>query len=263
MKFGICCLSVIPARIEPSDKSEMVTQLLFGETYFIYEENRKGWKKIKTYFDNYECWIDEKQSAEISEEAFESINNNTKFVTSEIISLLKNKKTNFLMPIVIGSSLPNFEDDKLLLNEIEYEFEGLKCDNTTTPTKSTLAENAFLFLNTPYLWGGRSPFGIDCSGFTQIIYKLIGIKLPRDAYQQAKIGQTLSFIEESKSGDLAFFDNDEGKIIHVGIMLGDNKIIHASGKVRIDKIDHQGIFNSETNRYSHKLRLIKQVIENV
>ena len=117
-----------------------------------------------------------------------------------------------------------------------------------------------LFLNAPYLWGGRSPFGIDCSGFTQIIYKSIGFKLPRDAYQQATIGQTLSFIEESESGDLAFFDNEEGKIIHVGIMLSDNKIIHASGKVRIDSIDHQGIFNAETNRYSHKLRIIKRII---
>lgn len=261
MKFGVCSLSVIPARAEPSNKSEMVTQLLFGETYSIYEENRKGWKKIKTFYDNYECWIDEKQSTEITVEEFEQINNTTKFVTTEIISLLKNKKTNYLMPIVIGSSLPNFFDEALLLNEINYAFEGIKNDSTLTPDKNNIADNAFLFLNTPYLWGGRSPFGIDCSGFTQIIYKLIGIKLPRDAYQQAKIGQTLSFIEESKSGDLAFFDNEDGKIIHVGIMLGDNKIIHASGKVRIDKIDHQGIFNAETNRYSHKLRLIKQIIQ--
>ncbi|PKP50992.1 MAG: hydrolase Nlp/P60 [Bacteroidetes bacterium HGW-Bacteroidetes-12] len=263
MKFGVCCLSVVPARAEPSDKSEMVTQLLFGETYSIYEENRKGWKKIKTTFDNYECWIDDKQSTEITNEEFESINNNTKYVTSEVLSLLKNKNTNYLMPIVLGSSLPNFTDEKIILNGVEFDFDGIKNDNTFSPDKNSIAENAFLFLNTPYLWGGRSPFGIDCSGFTQIIYKLIGIKLPRDAYQQAKIGQTLSFIEESKSGDLAFFDNDEGKIIHVGIMLGDNKIIHASGKVRIDKIDHQGIFNAETNRYSHKLRLIKQIIENV
>lgn len=261
MKFGICSLSIIPARVEPSDKSEMVTQLLFGETYSIYEESRKGWKKIKTAYDNYECWIDEKQSTEISETDFEQINKNTNVVTSEIISLLKNKKTDFLMPIVIGSSLPNFSNNTLHFNDENFDFDGVANDNPdASPDKSKIAENAFLFINAPYLWGGRSPFGIDCSGFTQIIYKLIGFKLPRDAYQQAKIGQTLSFIEESKSGDLAFFDNDEGKIIHVGIMLGDNKIIHASGKVRIDKIDHQGIFNTETNRYSHKLRLIKQIV---
>jgi len=117
-----------------------------------------------------------------------------------------------------------------------------------------------MYLNAPYLWGGRSPFGIDCSGFTQVIYKLNGFKLPRDASQQATIGETLSFIEESESGDLAFFDNEEGNIIHVGIMLENNNIIHASGKVRIDKIDHQGIFNSETNTYSHRLRLIKKIL---
>ncbi|PIQ14318.1 MAG: hydrolase Nlp/P60 [Flavobacteriales bacterium CG18_big_fil_WC_8_21_14_2_50_32_9] len=260
MKFGICSLSVIPARYEPSDKSEMVTQILFGETYSIYEEQRKGWKKIKAAYDNYECWIDEKQSTEISEEDFIFFNNNSNFVTSEVISILKNKKTNYLIPIVIGSSLPNFSNETIHINANEYLFEGNKINTSTLLNKKQLAENAFLFLNTPYLWGGRSPFGIDCSGFTQIIYKLIGFKLPRDAYQQAKIGQTLSFIEESESGDLAFFDNEEGNIIHVGIMLGDNKIIHASGKVRIDSIDHQGIFNPETNRYSHKLRIIKRII---
>ena len=122
-------------------------------------------------------------------------------------------------------------------------------------------ENAMMYINAPYLWGGRSPFGIDCSGFTQLVYKIAGKKLPRDAYQQAEIGQTLSFVEEAQSGDLAFFDNEEGSIVHVGILLQDNEIIHASGKVRIDKIDHQGIFNVDTKRYSHKLRLIKKILK--
>jgi gamma-D-glutamyl-L-lysine dipeptidyl-peptidase len=259
VKYGICSLSVVPGRAEPSDKSEMVTQLLFGEVFSIYEEKRKGWKKIKTAYDNYECWIDEKQVTEISEEAYEAINEAEPIVSGDLLSIVKNKNTNQLTPIVIGSTLPNFKDKNIHFSDLNFEFDGNEI-LPSAPKKELIADHVLLFLNAPYLWGGRSPFGIDCSGFTQIIYKSIGFKLPRDAYQQAKIGQTLSFIEESESGDLAFFDNEEGKIIHVGIMLSDNKIIHASGKVRIDSIDHQGIFNAETNRYSHKLRIIKRII---
>jgi len=259
VKYGICSLSVVPGRAEPSDKSEMVTQLLFGEVFSIYEEKRKGWKKIKTAYDNYECWVDEKQVAEISEEEYEAIHHAEPIVSGDLLSIVKNKNTNQLTPIVIGSTLPNFKDKNIHFSDLNFEFDGNEI-LPSAPKKELIADHVLLFLNAPYLWGGRSPFGIDCSGFTQIIYKSIGFKLPRDAYQQANIGQTLSFIEESESGDLAFFDNEEGKIIHVGIMLSDNKIIHASGKVRIDSIDHQGIFNAETNRYSHKLRIIKRII---
>jgi gamma-D-glutamyl-L-lysine dipeptidyl-peptidase len=260
MKYGICHLSVVPCRFEPSDKSEMVTQLLFGETIQIYEEKKVGWRKIKTAFDNYDCWIDEKQYVEINEEEFDKLNSSPATVCSEMANIIKNETNDTLIPILLGSSLPSFKNKKVSFNEFLYKYEGLTIDTSTESNKSNLAENAFMYLNAPYLWGGRSPFGIDCSGFTQIIYKLNGFKLPRDASQQAEIGDTLSFIEESESGDLAFFDNEEGNIIHVGIMLENNKIIHASGKVRIDKIDHQGIFNIDTNTYSHRLRLIKRIL---
>ena len=123
-----------------------------------------------------------------------------------------------------------------------------------------MAQTAFMYLNAPYLWGGKSPFGIDCSGFTQMVYKLNGYSLLRDASQQATQGVPLSFIEESEAGDLAFFDNEEGKIIHVGLIMDDNYIIHASGKVRIDRLDHLGIYNAELNKHTHKLRVIKKII---
>ena len=138
-----------------------------------------------------------------------------------------------------------------------YKFDGLSTQGYVD--KNKLRQNALIILNAPYVWGGRSPLGIDCSGLTQIVYRLQGIDLPRDAYQQAKVGTTLSFIEESEVGDLAFFDDKEGKVIHVGIILEDNHIIHASGKVRIDRIDQQGIFNSEIGKHTHKLRLIKSI----
>jgi len=260
MRYGICHLSVAPCRLEPADTSEMVTQLLFGETVKIYEEKKGNWQKIKTAYDNYSCWIDVKQVTEITEEEFEKINSTPITVSVELVSIIKNNTTDALSPIVLGSSLPFFKDDTTQIAEEKFHYEGQTATFSDKPEKAKIAENAFMYLNAPYLWGGRSPFGIDCSGFTQIIYKLNGIQLPRDASQQAEIGSTLSFIEESESGDLAFFDNEEGNIIHVGIMLTNNKIIHASGKVRIDKIDHQGIYNVETNTYSHRLRLIKKVL---
>lgn len=260
MKYGICHLSVVPCRFEPSDRSEMVTQLLFGETVKIYEEKKGDWRRIKTAFDDYDCWVDKKQITEISIEEFDDINANSKVLSGELVHVIHNKTTEEFIPIVLGSFLPNYTKNKVAFHNTDYIFDGLTFDTSKENLKNKLVENAYLYLNTPYLWGGRSPFGIDCSGFTQLLYKLNGIKLPRDASQQAKIGQTLSFVEESEVGDLAFFDNEEGNIIHVGMVLENNRIIHASGKVRIDRLDHQGIYNIETNKYSHRLRLIKKII---
>ena len=258
MKYGICHLSNVPCRLEPADSSEMVSQLLYGETVKIYEEKKKDWRRAKTAYDDYDCWIDIKQVTIITEEEFNSINSN--FVSTELVDVVEKKGSKIVTPISLGSTLPNLENAILNFADEDFSFEGGSINTSLQQSKANIVGNSMMYLNAPYLWGGRSPFGIDCSGFTQVIYKLNGIKLPRDASQQAKIGDTLSFIEESESGDLAFFDNEEGNIIHVGIMLENNRIIHASGKVRIDKIDHQGIYNVDTNTYSHRLRLIKKII---
>lgn len=258
MKYGICHLSVVPCRLEPFDSSEMVTQLLFGETVKVYEEKKKSWRRVKTAYDDYDCWIDEKQITYISQEEFEAVNNSK--AIAELVTVIENKTNELFTPICMGSSLPNLNKQTVTFGNHEFCYNGQSVDTSKVLPKAKLVENAMMYLNAPYLWGGRSPFGIDCSGFTQVVYKLNGFKLPRDASQQAEIGQTLSFIEESESGDLAFFDNEEGNIIHVGIMLENNRIIHASGNVRIDKIDHQGIFNVDTGDYSHRLRLIKKIL---
>ena len=163
---------------------------------------------------------------------------------------------NMLLPIPLGASLSFLNHNEI--NTEGFQFEGLKTSGIKP--KSDLITTAYQYLNAPYLWGGKTPFGIDCSGFTQMVYKLNGYHLLRDASQQAGQGDALSFIEESEPGDLAFFDNDEGKIIHVGIMMENNYIIHASGKVRIDRLDHLGIYNAEQNRHTHRLRVIKKII---
>jgi hypothetical protein len=259
MKYGICALSIVPCRLEASDPSEMVSQLLFGEIYRVIDE-RKNWMKIRASHDGYESWICRKQHLEIKRDDFLAYEKNPKTFSNDLISLLQETKTDSFFPLVLGSVLPNFSNGNISFNEKDFSFDG---DTIDTPLagRDVLIDTAFLYLNAPYLWGGRTPFGIDCSGYSQVIYRMCGIDLPRDASQQAEIGDRLSFIEEATPGDLAFFDNKEGRITHVGILLGDNKIIHASGKVRVDRIDHQGIFNDDTNDYSHHLRLITRVIK--
>ena len=252
--YGICNLAIIPLRNEPNDRSEQVSQVLFGEHFQIIEK-QKQWFKIRLYFDSYEGWIDAKQCQQITESDFETLSTNAEILNNDLIEYISNE-ANILIPIPLGASLSFLEVD--VINTQAYNFEGLKV--TGTKPKSELIKTAFMYLNSPYLWGGKTPFGIDCSGFTQMVYKLNGYKILRDASQQAMQGEALSFIEESEPGDLAFFDNEEGKIIHVGIIMNDNYIIHASGKVRIDRLDHLGIYNAETNRHTHKLRVIKKII---
>lgn len=252
--FGICNLAIIPLRIEPNDKSELTSQVLFGEHFKIIEQDQQ-WCKIKLSFDDYEGWIDNKQFQFITEAEYDQLSSDLNILNSDLIEYITSPN-NLLIPIPLGASLTFLNHSSI--NTANYEFEGLKI--TGIKPKSNLINTAFMYLNSPYLWGGKTPFGIDCSGFTQMVYKLNGYKLLRDASVQATQGEALSFIEESEPGDLAFFDNEEGQIIHVGMIMDDNYIIHAHGKVRIDRLDHLGIYNVDTGRHTHKLRVIKKII---
>ncbi|KIA84897.1 hydrolase Nlp/P60 [Kaistella solincola] len=232
MNKGICTVSVAALRSEPSHRAEMTSQLLYGETVKILAIEGK-FLKIQMDFDQYEGWVDAQQISEISENENKTIVQETflNYLTSEGEILLS-----------IGSEI--------------------KAENPAVEQPKNIIETAMKFLNVPYLWSGRSFFGIDCSGLVQLVYKVHGIALPRDAYQQAEIGEVLSFVEESQPGDLAFFENEEGEIVHVGILLNHYEIIHAFGKVRIDALDTTGIFNKDLNRHTHKLRFIRNVLPN-
>ncbi len=254
MRYGIAQLAITPMRAEAADASEMINQVLFGEHFKVLEV-RKKWSKIRLSHDKYEGWICNKQWEEIDKITYTELDQQIPTLTTDLLDIVKGEQ---LQPVVIGSTLPYFQDGSLKIGKNTFQLEGHTSKGFAE--KSTIVNNAMMYLNAPYLWGGRSPLGIDCSGFTQMVYRLQGVELPRDAYQQAEVGTTLSFIEESEAGDLAFFDNAEGKIIHVGIILKDNYIIHASGKVRIDRLDQEGIFNSEERTHTHKLRLIKSVV---
>lgn len=257
MSFGICTLSIVPCRKEASSTSEMVTQLLFGETYTVVED-KEDWIQITTSYDNYPCWISAKQHTSISASDFKNIDQNT--LSSELVQVINNTDTNSVTPLTIGATLFNFKNSNVSIGNLSFNFEGNTINCTQKRPIKEVIETAYLFLNAPYLWGGRSPFGIDCSGFTQLVYKLNGYKLPRDASQQVELGTSLSFVEEAEPGDLAFFDNEAGNIVHVGIILDNQQIIHASGSVRVDKFDHYGIFHSNNKKYSHMLRVIKKII---
>ncbi|WP_456441720.1 C40 family peptidase [Psychroserpens sp.] len=249
MQYGICNLSIVPLRVEPNDPCELVSQVLYGEIFKILEQ-RKSWSRIRLAYDKYEGWIDNKQYLEITEDDYKSIKSEKHLLSNDLVEYIEDENQQ-LSTAPLGASLNS-------LKLLKHTFDG----NTTSvkQPKENLIKTAFMYLNAPYLWGGKTPFGIDCSGFTQMVYKLNGYNLFRDASQQATQGLALSFIEESEPGDLAFFDNTEGQIIHVGIIMEDNYIIHAHGKVRIDRLDHSGIYNIDKKIHTHKLRVIKKVI---
>ncbi len=234
MVNGQCLLSFIPMRAEASDRSEQVSQLIFGETYEVLEENEK-WYYIETSFDQYRGWIDKKQfSPQVYEVSLHQV-----YTKTSSLEPFENKY--ILMPL--GAFVPNELSSKLLnLNEALSLFKQ--------------------YIGVPYVWGGKTNFGYDCSGFTQSFFKTIGIALKRDAYQQATQGEDVMLLSESQTGDLAFFDNAEGRIMHVGIVIENNgafEILHASGELRIDTLDHQGI-NKKSEGYSHNLRLIRRIL---
>lgn len=249
MKYGICHLGVIPLRKENDHKSELISQLLYGEVFKITDE-RKDWCRIRNQWDNYEGWITRNQLTIIDEEAYFSHAKQPLLVSQHLIDFIQLENSG-IFPVPIGSDLRG-------LAVLNHSIDQLP--SNISPEKEAIVKTAYQFLHSPYLWGGKTPMGIDCSGLSQMVYKINGIPIKRDAYQQAEQGTTLSFIEESEAGDLAFFDNKDGKIIHVGILLPNHFILHAHGKVRIDRIDQTGIYNAELQTHTHKLRLIKSIV---
>ncbi len=254
METGIISKSLAAVRREPSETSEMVNQLLFGETFDIVE-NYKDWYRVIGHFDGYHGWLDSRLTEKISDLSLLE----KRSITSRIFNANEINSESAMVHLCPGSILYNLEGS-IFSNALKrYSYTDnpfISLPNNMSEAVTALAKS---FLNSPYLWGGRSPFGIDCSGLVQVVYRITGIDLPRDASQQALTGSTVEFIDHIKPGDLAFFDNEEGAITHVGIIGANNTIIHSSGFVRIDKFDHQGIFNILTNKYSHKLRVIKRV----
>lgn len=256
--FGVCRLSLMAVRKEPAHQAEQVTQLLFGDHYTVLEHAMDNtWMKISIDFDRYEGWIDVKQHQSISKEYYNHINHAEFKITTDLTAtLLYNKSPQM---VLMGSIIP-ISSSELFKMEEQFAFNGESKNLGQRREFDFLRTIASKYLNCPYLWGGKSPFGIDCSGFTQMVFKICGHKLLRDAAQQANQGKAVSSVAAYRQGDLAFFHGAKGEIIHTGILLSDNKIIHASGKVRVDVFNENGIVHAETKMLTHQLSAVRRIL---
>ncbi len=252
MQYGLIDLAIVPLREKAAHSSQQVSQLLFGECFTVLE-TKPDWLKIKTESDHYEGYIQAIQSVLVDEDIYKKYLLKTVLFTQEPITIISKKSDNSLLYLPAGSRIVGLENNDFTLGSI-----GFQLQNQLQPKVYGLIDFAKTYLNTPYLWGGRTHFGIDCSGFAQAVYRSQNIQLKRDAWQQAEQGEIVDFLQAALPGDLAFFDNEAGRIVHVGIMLNNEHIIHASGKVKIDRIDDQGIYSEGQKKYTHRLRIIKR-----
>ena len=255
MEYGINILGIIPLRKEPKDQSEIVSQILFGQHFKILEV-KPSWVHIQLAEDDYEGWICAKQYYEITYEDYDNLNLNDFPKVGDKLSYLEETISGEKHPIPLGSTLPYFHQGTIRIRQKKYKFKG----TIASENPNDIGSYAQYFLNSPYLWGGKSILGIDCSGFTQLVFSLCGIQLPRDAYQQEELGESIDLVDINKS-DLVFFINDKNRVHHVGIALENNQIIHASGQVRIDNLTNEGIIHSSSNELTHRLYSIKRITE--
>jgi hypothetical protein len=253
MEQYICENVFVPLRSGPSHKSEMLSQILFGEKYHILDQ-AGHWLKVETIFDNYTGWIDLDHLQGSSTD-----DNKSGRVLNRSLVCFKNDGTKMILEAGCEIYDPDIEKKTFTACKNLYKTSNDFSEHFFTPEDS-LTDTAMKFINSPYIWGGRIPSGIDCSGFTQLVYKIHGKAIPRDSWKQSETGNEISFIDEAKPGDLVFFDDATHKISHVGMILSRGLIIHASGRVRIDAIDHQGIFKQEAGGYSHHLRTIRRMV---
>ncbi|NDP22429.1 MAG: C40 family peptidase [Paludibacter sp.] len=256
---GIVTLPLVPLRQNDNERSEMISQLLFGELVEIHEI-RDRWLFVCNLTDNYKGWVDRKMINVIEAEELNSLLKSQAFHIYVPLSVCKKTSSNETMFLPGGSKLFTIADNECVIADENFKVDTSDILMSNDINAKQIIQLATQFLNAPYLWGGKSVLGIDCSGLVQVVFSICGIQLPRDADQQVNEGEDVASLSKAQTGDLAFFENAEGKIIHVGILLNSKQIIHASGWVKIENIDQQGIISNKTGEYTHKLKWIKRLI---
>ncbi|WP_164112534.1 MULTISPECIES: C40 family peptidase [Sphingobacterium] len=246
MILSACNLRIVPLRADASHRSEMVSQVLFGEAFETLEEGN-DFDYIRLLDTCYEGWIQKNQSAHVDGHL------PSDWIVDIFGATAVSKKNT--VHLIHGTSV---EKNEMRIGEENFLINGALRQAVLHDFDIEFPKLISYYNNSPYMWGGRSTMGIDCSGFSQVVYKHFGVQLKRDAWQQAESGQMVDFLTEIKPGDLAFFDNEAGRITHVGVMIDNETIIHAAGRIRIDKMDNEGIFNADLNKYTHKLRIVKR-----
>ncbi len=256
-EYGICIKNHISVHKSISHESEQITQLIFGDIYKVLSKSSdKQWLYIENQYDKYKGWISLSKHRKLSQQTFNNMINDTFPVCGDLKGFIEFEGNKF--EISLGSTLPFYDNGVIEIDNKKGVFTG----NAVFVPREFNAENVIstskLCLDIPYLWGGKNALGYDCSGFVQVVYKTLGIKLPRDSRQQVLVGEEIE-LKDAKVGDLAFFHID-GRVIHVGIVIDDNKIIHSSKRVKINTLDKTGIWIDETQSYSHYLKCIKRIV---
>ena len=257
--YGLIILPIVPMRAVGDERSEMITQLLFGEFLKVIEQS-ENWCLVMNVADNYVGWVNRKMIHPVSDDTFFAAQKMEIVRLSRTYSIIFDVNRNQTMLVPGGSLIYSLIDHEFKIgNDVWSMIEPVSPVEKYTAGYQII-EIALQYLNAPYLWGGKSILGIDCSGLVQVVFAIGGYLLPRDASQQVAKGKVVDFLAEALPGDLAFFENEKGDISHVGILVDSTKIMHASGWVKIENIDNQGVISSSTGKYTHRLRVIKRII---